>query len=226
MEPDRAAGERRGMISYEADALHAFIAQYNQALRPAPILAWVLCLAALLPTLRRFPGGDRLIGGVLVAAWAWVGIVYQLTYFAAISFLAPVFAALFILQALLFGWTGVVRGRLAFRFRPDAFGWAGLALVALAVSVQPLLAGLAGPGWASIGIVGIAPDPTVVFTIGLLLLVEGRTPRRLLIIPLLWSLIAGATAWVLNLPLDLVPPLAGLAGALLILWKNRWQTEA
>ena len=209
------------MISYEADALHAFIAQYNQALWPAPILAWVLCLAAVFLTMRRVAGGDRLIGAVLAAAWAWVGVVYHLTHFAAISFLAPVFAALFVLQALLIGWTGAVRGGLAFRFRRDGFGWAGLALLALAMAGQPLLAALAGPGWASIGAVGMAPDPTVVFTLGLLLLVEGRTPRRLLIIPVLWSLIACATAWVLNLPLDLVPPLAGLAGAGFFLVKNR-----
>jgi hypothetical protein len=39
------------------------------------------------------------------------------------------------------------------------------------------------------------PDPTVLGTIGLLLLARGRFRGPLLVIPLLWCLLSGATLW-------------------------------
>jgi len=57
----------------------------------------------------------------------------------------------------------------------------------------------------------------------MLLLSAGRTPPRLVVIPLLWSLVGGATAWLLTVPEDLALPLAGVGGCCLILWKNRRQ---
>ena len=71
---------------------------------------------------------------------------------------------------------------------------------------------------------GVAPGPTTIFTIGMLLLVSGRTPLHLALIPLLWSLIGGATAWLLGAPEGLALPLAGVGGVALILWKNRQQS--
>ena len=64
-----------------------------------------------------------------------------------------------------------------------------------------------------------------IFTIGLLLLVEGRTPPHLVAIPVLWSLIGGAAAWVLGVPEGAVLALAGVGGGSLIVWKNRRQTR-
>jgi len=62
---------------------------------------------------------------------------------------------------------------------------------------------------------------TVAHTLGVLLLTEGRTPLRLVLIPVLWSLVGGTAAWLLSVPEDLALPLAGLGGLGLILWKNR-----
>jgi len=117
---------------------------------------------------------------------------------------------------------GVVRGRLAFRFRPNLPGWAGLTLALAALIAWPLADGL-GHGWHSVRLVGLAPGATAVFTLGLLLLTDRRTPFHLTIIPLLWTLIAGATAWILAIPQDLALPVAGLGAFALILWKNRRQ---
>jgi len=55
----------------------------------------------------------------------------------------------------------------------------------------------------------------------MLLLTAGRTPLHLALIPLLWTLIAGAAAWVLTIPQDLALSAAGVAAFALILWKNR-----
>ena len=74
-----------------------------------------------------------------------------------------------------------------------------------------MLAPLQGRGWASSEVFGIAPDPTVIATLGLLLLARGRLLPLLLPIPVLWCLLSGITlramgepqAWVLHAALTL-----------------------
>ena len=211
------------MLPFTADVLFSGFEQYNRALWPLPVLASVLALAAILLTLRPVRGGDRAIGALLTIAWLWVGVGYHLMHHAAIDFAAPLYGAFFGIQALLLAWTGVVRGGLAFRFRADPFGCTGLALALGATILWPIADGLLGFGWQSARLVGLAPAPTAVFTLGLLLLTNGRTPLHLTVIPLLWTLVAGATAWVLSIPQDLFLPVAGLGGLCLILSKNRQQ---
>jgi Family of unknown function (DUF6064) len=68
-----------------------------------------------------------------------------------------------------------------------------------------------------------SPRPTAIFTLGLLLLRAGGTPLHLAIIPLLWTLIAGATDWILSIPQDLTLSITGLVEFGLILWKDLQQ---
>jgi hypothetical protein len=207
------------MLPFTANVLFASFEQYHQALWPLPPIALLLGLGMVLLTLRPVRDGNRLIGGLLAAAWLWIGIGYYLLHFARLDFAAPLYGALFVLQGLLLLWVAI-RGRLAFRYRSGPVGWVGLALAMLALA-WPLVDRLAGLTWQAERVVGLAPGPTTVLTLALLLLVAGRTPWHLAIIPLLSTLIAGATAWILWIPQDLVLPLAGLGGAGLLLWKNR-----
>ena len=211
------------MLPFTAEILFSSFETYNLALWPLPILAPVLAVALVLPTLRRVRHGDRGIGALLALAWAWVGVGYFILHFAAFDFAAPLYGALFVLQALLLAWIGVVRDRLLFRFAGDPLGWCGLALALAAALAGPLGDGLLGQGWASARVVGLAPGPTAVFTLGMLLLTAGRTPLHLAILPLLWTLVAGATAWILSIPQDLALPIVGVGAFALILWKNRQQ---
>jgi hypothetical protein len=210
------------MLPFTADILFSDFSQYNRALWPLPALALVLCLATILLVLRPMRGGDRLIGLLLAAAWLWVGVRYHFLQLARLDFVAPIYGALFVLQGLMLAWA-VVRGKLAFRFRAGFFGWCGLALASAGAFAWPLADGLA-QGWASARIAGLAPGSTAMLTLGLLLLNSRRTPVHLAIVPLLWTLVAGATGWVLGIPQDLLLPVAGIAGFGLILWKNRQAT--
>jgi Family of unknown function (DUF6064) len=213
------------MLPFTAETLFSSFEQYNRGLWPLAILAVGLALAIILVSLRPMRGGDRAIGALVALAWVWVGVGYHFLHLAALDFAAPAYGVLFVLQGLLLAWTGIVRNRLSFRFGADLFGWAGLALMIAATLAWPL-ADLLGHGWRSLRLVGLAPGPTAAFTLGLLLLTQGRTPLHLAVIPLLWTLVAGATAWILVIPQDLVLPAAGLGAFGLILWKNRRQTRA
>lgn len=214
------------MIPFSTEALLRLFAQYNAAIWPAQIVAYGLGLAAVLLALRPSAGSDRLIGAILAAAWIWTGAVFHMMYFAGINFAAPVFGALFVLQGLLLAWTATLRGRVRFRFRRDVFGWAGLGFVAVAMALYPLLVRLAGHGWPEAPLLGVAPAPTTLFTLGLLLLAEDRVPLHLAAVPLLWSLIGGALAFELDVPQDLTLLLAVLVFGCLSLVKNRSRAPA
>jgi hypothetical protein len=209
------------MLPFTAEILFSSFEQYHRALWPLPILAPALALVILALARRPVRGGDRAIGALLALAWLWVGLGYFILHFAAYDFAALAYGAFFVLQALLLIWSAVVRNRLAFRSTRDLFCWCGLALGLAAALAWPLAEALFGPGWANARVVGLAPGPTAVFTLGMLLLSAGRTPLHLAVIPLLWTLIAGATASILGIPQDLALPVAGLGAFALILGKNR-----
>jgi hypothetical protein len=171
--------------------------------------------------LRPYRASGRLIAFVLAAAWIWNGIAYHMLQFATLVWAAWGFGALFVLQGLLFLMAGLRRGGLDFRFRPGLRGWAGLLLALFAIAAYPLIAMLTGPGWPRSAPFGLAPDPTAIFTLGMLLLAEPRTPLRLLVIPLLWAIAGGSLAWVLGLPLGLALPIAAVLALVLALGTRR-----
>jgi hypothetical protein len=214
------------MLPFSQDAFFALFEHYNRAIWPAQIAAYALGLGALALAVR--PGAragraarGRIVAAILALAWAWNGGVYHVLFFATINFWADIFGAFFILEALLLLWTGVVRGNARFRFGGDRASWTGVALAVFAMAVYPLLSWLLGHGWPRAPMFGVAPCPMTIFTMGLLLLIEGRTPLHLPVIPVLWSLVGGTAAWFLGVTEDLALPAAGLGGLALILWKNR-----
>lgn len=187
------------MLPFDAEVLASFFTLYNRTVWPAQILAVVLALAALWLILSPRRGGGRVPGLLLAAGWLWCGAVFFLLHFASLDFMAPVYGWVFILQGVLLLWSlGLRRGVL--RFRGGAVGWVGLALAVFALFGLPALTALTEAGWQSARIVGLAPGPTAVFSLGLLLMREGRRPWHLLVIPLLWIAVAGATAWALYAP--------------------------
>jgi len=208
------------MLPFTAEAFFSHFESYNRAVWPAQIVAYLLGAAALVLAFRPVAGSSRAIAAILAAAWLWMGIVYHWMHFATINVAAPAFAVFFVVEGLLFAWSAA-RGRIAFRFRPDLFGWTGLGLALFAMVLYPLLGWLAGHGWPRAPMLGVAPCPTTIFTIGLLLMVERRTPLHLAAIPVLWSLVGGTASWLLDVPEDIALPIAGIGGLALVLWKNR-----
>jgi len=214
------------VLPFGQDAFFALFEQYNRAIWPAQIVAYVVAFAALALAARPVAGAGRagqgrIICAILALAWAWNGIVYHLLFFATINFWADAFGALFIVEAMLLLWIGVVRGTLEFRIGRDAYSWIGVALAIFAMAIYPVIGWGLGHAWPRAPMFGVTPCPMTIFTMGLLLLAAGRTPLYLAIIPLLWSLIGGTAAWFLGVTEDLALPVAGLGGLALIFIKNR-----
>src|SRR2546426_10978908 len=73
--------------------------------------------------------------------------------------------------------------------------------------------------WLQAEIFGIAPDPTVVATLGVLMAAD-RTHWELLVVPLLWCAISGGTLWAMQSSDALLAPAAALLALVLACWKT------
>jgi len=197
------------MLPYTAEVLFNLMGRYNAAIGPGVALAVGLALAAVVLAVRPRAGGDRAITAILALGWLWSGAVFHHQYFAALNFAAPIYAALFVLQSAMLLVTGV--GLKTVRFRPaaDVPGIAGISIAAVALVGDPVLGWLAGWPVAQTQVVGLAPNPTAMLTLGLLLLARPRIPLHLLILPVLWALWSGWMSWVLGITSDLTLPAAG-----------------
>ena len=206
---------------FTADVYLSLFETYNSTIWPAQVVAYGLGILAVFLTLRPLAAGGRIAFAVLSAFWLWNGIAYHLMHFLQINFAALGFAVLFTLQGALFA-AIAIGGRRSFRFQPDIFGWSGLLFCLLALVAYPLLGWLAGHGWPRAAAFGVAPAPTAILTFGMLLMLEGRAPLYLAMIPLLWSLAAGSAAvLLLGIPEDSSVLLGGVAGFGLLVWKGR-----
>jgi hypothetical protein len=112
------------------------------------------------------------------------------------------FGILFVVQALLLVGAPFVWKSFRIVARHDVRTLAGLGLAAFAALLYPAFGWLAGHVYPATPVFGVAPCPTTIFTIGLLLLGTWRVARWLLIIPSLWALIGGSAAVLLDVPQD------------------------
>ena len=149
----------------------------------------VLLLAAARDARRERPWAVA----VMAVAWAWVGWAFHWERFAEVNTGARWFALAFGVQAALLLALGL---RAPAGAPPTATRGIGLALTGLAL-LYPLLAPLSGRGWAQAEVVGAMPEPTALFTSGMLLALPLRHRGLLLVIPVLALLAGGTTQWLL-----------------------------
>ena len=184
---------------------------HNEALWPLPLLALAIGIAAVALAVLRPRHHGFLIAILLAMLWALVGWSFLWQRYAAINWAAAYVAPLFALEALLLLVAGAA-GRLSFD-RRGARRIAGFALIIFALVAYPTLAPLFARPWTGAEIFGIAPGPTAIGTLGLLLLARGRLTFALLPIPLLWCLADGVTLWSMQAGQAWVPLAAGLLAA-------------
>lgn len=191
-------------------------AEYNDAVWPFQALLLVLALIAAVAAFRPRPISRRLVPLILGLLWAWMGAVYQLTFFRSINPVAALFGLLFLLQAVLFLLEAARPGHLSFRATHSARGLAGGLLLVLSIAVYPLLARMAGHVYPATPTFGL-PCPTTIFTLGMLLWAEPRPPLRLLLIPLAWTAIGVTASLSLGMYEDLALGAAGLVTLALVI---------
>jgi hypothetical protein len=193
---------------------------YNVDIWPLQIVTGALGVTILALLGRRGAGPGRSIALILAACWLWIAVEFHLRRYATINWAATYFAAAFGLQALLLLWMGVLRGRIATASAVPLRRRIGLWLFLFALIAQPALALAAGRA-IEVEWFGVAPDPTTVATLGVLLLASDRIPWSAMVVPLAWCAISGAFAIALRLPDAPVMPLAGLLAVVAAIARRR-----
>jgi hypothetical protein len=184
-------------------------AAYNATLWPGVLALWIASVfVAVLLFARSHRASDRVVGTLLAVHWAWSALAYHVAFFTSINPAAWLFAALFLVEAVLFLWWGTIRGSL--RFAAESSAWAPIAWVLIGYSlIYPAINAVQHATFSRIPTFGV-PCPTTIFTAGLLMLAMPRS-WALSIIPIVWSAIGGSAASLLGVRADYALPVAGLA---------------
>jgi hypothetical protein len=198
--PEWSTYSPENFLMFSARTYYRLFERHNTALWPGHVVA-LLAGAAVFALLWRRPDARtaRLAVGVLAAGWLVVAVAYFWVRYSTIHTGGKWFAAAFGAQALALAWCGIVGRRLELAVRPAAIGRTGLGLIAFSVLLYPLVGRLLGRPWMQAEVFGLAPDPTVLATLGLLLAAK-HPAWWLWIVPVGWSLFSAMTLWALHAP--------------------------
>lgn len=194
---------------------------YNAAIWPAQIAVILLGLAIPVLVLRCAAARGRSIAGILAACWLFIAIAFHAHRYATINFAAVYFAWAFGLEAALLIWIGVVRDRLQFERPRDLTGWVGLGMYVFALLAEPLVGPVLGREWRGVEIFGVAPDPTAIATLGILLLARGRGRWLLMVIPVIWCATTGVFLTAMQAPDAWIAPVAASLAVVIATWQTR-----
>lgn len=181
---------------------------HNEALWPLPLATLAAGLFAGALALLR-PAAARRIAPLLFAAlWAWIAWSFFWNRYAAINWAAIYVAPAFALQATLLVLIAGVRG---FESGPPRAARLTAAVLFAIALLYPVLAPLGGRSWGAAEILGIAPDPTAIATLAMLLVLRPRQQALLFPIPVLWCLASGLALWAMESAQAWLPAGAALA---------------
>ena len=203
-------------LMFAPDTYWRLFELHNAAWWPAPAMLTLAGIAWLAWAARGGAAAPRAGAAGLALAWALAGTAFVLGRYAQVNWAATALATLPLAASLLLG---LLAARTDLRAAAgSARRRAGLLLVAWALAAHPLLAWAAGRPPAQAEVVGLAPDPTAIATLGLLLLARGpsaatrRLGRAAWTAGAGWCAISAATLWTLGSAQAAVP-LAALAVA-------------
>jgi len=218
----------RDLLMFSAQTYYRLFERYNIELWPLQLLALALGATVLVLWRRGGNGAGRAITLILALSWLWVAWAFHWQRYASINLAAGYFALAFAVQALLLLWLGVVKNRLKPAPATRLPQRAGLGLLIFALLIFPLIGPLLGRSWTQAELFGMAPDPTVLATLGVLLFAGARPAWWLFPIPVAWCVISGVTLWTMESPDFAIAPLAALlavlfaaSGVLMYAWSGR-----
>lgn len=211
------------MIPFSVEQFLDVFGRYNTDL---PYIGFAASVAALLSAAAAFTNDRRFRPFtvlVLVFLWAWAGIVYQIGYFAEINTLAYLFGSIFVLQAFLLLYFGLLHGDLQFAFNADVSDFIGVGFILYSIVLYPMLGNLFGHNYPRTPTFGV-PCPITIFTFGLLIWNKKPVTLRLLAIPLLWTIIGSTATFLFGIWED--APMLVAAGATIFLNAKKRRKKA
>ena len=206
-------------LPFTPDEFFDVFAAYNEQVWPFALMLWVLTAYVVVMRTRARPVRPWFIPALLAFHWAWSGLAYHAAFFSKVNPAAWMFAGLFVLEAGLLVWYGVVHHRFQLSRGPffqQVLSW-GLIAYAL---LYPAIVRAEGHAFPRLPIFGV-PCPTTILTIGFLLAADRSLPRPVAVIPLIWAFIGGSAAFLFGVRADLMLLACAVALALALVRPRR-----
>ena len=192
---------------------------YNLTIWPTQILLVVLALLMIFVLFKKNFYSDRLISIGLAVLWLWMGIVYHIIFFTRINPAAYLFGTLYVIQAGLFVYYGIITKELIYKYRNSAIGVISILFFLYSLIFYPLLSYQFGHLYPSTPTFGL-PCPTTIFTFGMIILMEDRK-KIIFIIPIVWSLVGFTAALKLGIYQDIGLLIAGVISSMILFSRKR-----
>ena len=209
-------------LLFSARTYYRLFELYNADAWPGHLLALGLALVLWLALLQGRAWAPRAACALLAVAWLWVAWAFHWQRFSSINWAATWYAAAFAVEGLLLLAFGVFGASGCSPMQQGRRRAVGLGLLLTALVLHPALTAIVGRPWRQAEVLGLAPDPTVLATLGLLLLLPSSRRSRWLLwpIPLLWCAVTGMTLATMGAPEAwLMPAAALLAVAVTASWR-------
>jgi len=178
-------------ILFSQTAYYRQFELYNQAIWPLHVVAIVLACVIAYALWKKPVWAGRLVAAILLVSWLWVAWAFLYLRFYQIHIVANWYALGFVLQVGLITWYGIIQNRfnvfMTSRWRVNV----GTGLLFISLIIYPFIPVITGRSWLQFEMFFLAPDPTVLATLAILLLY--RTPKVLFLIPTIWMALSGVT---------------------------------
>jgi hypothetical protein len=176
-------------IPFTPEVYFRLIERVNEAWWPIQFVAIALGLAALILAVR---GNTRSALALLAPAWIFSGIVFHLQHYAEINVAATGFGYMFIAQAILLLVLATATSRPDPSRHRDRWRTSiGVAITVVGLLPWPLVSLARSGGWSQSEYIALHPDPTALFTIGMVLLcLRGFKAGLAVLVPVVWGAIS------------------------------------
>ena len=183
-------------ILFSQTAYYRQFELYNQAIWPLHIVAMLFSLLIGYALWKKPDWAGRVISGLLVVSWCWVAWAFLYQRFYQIHVVADGYALGFVLQAGFLTWYGVIKNRLTLIATSQLRIITGAGVLFVALLFYPFIALITGRSWLQFEMFALAPDPTVLATLAILLVYNA--PKVLYVIPVIWVILSVMTLFVMQ----------------------------
>jgi hypothetical protein len=206
------------MFSFNLDEFLQVLSQYNLAIWPLQIFAYLLSITLLFLLVKPNRYSQKIVFSILSFFWLFTGIVFCFIYWSPSHFFGYSFGILCTLQGLLFFYS-LIKSDIEMDYRHNTFTLIGILLVIYAMIGYQIFGTFLGHSYPTFFALGLVPCPTTIFTFGIFLMINKKVPLKYLIIPFLVA-IGGFLAVYEGIFEDIGLIIAGILGTMLIIRRE------
>ncbi len=206
------------MIPFSVQEFLAVLENYNLAIWPLQIFAYILVLPTLFFSSISKRYSIKIVLAILSFFWLFTGIVFCFIYWAPSHIFGYIFGICCVIQGLLFLYS-IYKSDITMGSRNISHLFIGILFVLYAIIGYQIFGYYIGHIYPKFFAVGLVPCPTTIFTFGIFLIIGSKIQIKYFIVPLIISL-GGIMAAYNGIYEDIGLAIAGILGTILIVQRN------